>query len=121
MNFLGTFGLLVLAALLTACGGASSDATPDAVPELKLVGTAAAEEAFAAATVSVKCSGGIGQVVTADDGTGALNLRGASLPCFIQASAGRRVYRSMLAGSGAGQYRINATPLTELMNFHLPT
>lgn len=102
---------LLAAAALAACGGGST--LPP--PSLDLQGTAAAEAALSGATVAVKCVSGTAQTVTASDGTFVLSMPSGSLPCMIEVSGGGRVYRSAVAGSGSGAYRVNASPLTELV------
>jgi alpha-tubulin suppressor-like RCC1 family protein len=97
--------------VMAACGGGSSP-TSDS---LDLQGTASAEAALAGAPVSVRCASGPAQGITTGDGSFALSIRSGALPCMIQVSSGGRVYRSILLGSGRGSFRVNASPLTELV------
>lgn len=105
------FAAVSATCVLAACGGGPSP-TSDS---LDLQGTASAEAALAGAPISVKCASGPAQGITAGDGTFALSIRSGTLPCMIQVSSGGRVYRSILLGSGAGSFRVNASPLTELV------
>lgn len=102
---------LLVVALVAACGGGSSPQGPS----LELQGTASAEVAMSGATVAVKCVTGSAQTTTATDGSWAVSLTSATLPCVVQVSGGGRTYRSAVWGSGPGNYRVNASPLTELV------
>jgi alpha-tubulin suppressor-like RCC1 family protein len=97
--------------VLAACGG---DSTPTS-DSLDLQGTASAEVALVGAPISVRCASGPAQGITAGDGTFALSIRSGVLPCMIQVSSGGRVYRSIVLGNGTGSFRVNASPLTELV------
>ncbi len=105
----------VAACILTACGGGGSSPAGISADDLVLVGTAAAEVALSSAAVAVKCATGQSQAITASDGSFSVTLRSGGLPCMLEVSGGGRVYRSVATGSGAGTYRINASPLTELV------
>lgn len=107
--------MLATAFVLAACGGGSSPATEVPADDLNLVGTASAETALAGATVAVRCAAGQAQTVTASDGSFAVSLRSAVLPCMVEVGSGGRLFRSLVTGPGPGTYRVNAGPLTELM------
>lgn len=106
---------LALVVGLAACGGGSSSPEEPLLESLNLAGTASAETAMSGAGVSVKCASGPTQTITAGDGTFSLSIRSGALPCMIEVSSGGRVFRSLVAGSGTGTYRVNASPLTELV------
>lgn len=111
--------LAAAASLLAACGGGGSATTapaPAPAPKsLSLSGTAAVGLALAQASVQAKCAGGAGTATTASDGSFALQLAGASLPCVLRVSAadGLRLH-SLALGTGE-QALANITPLTELL------
>ncbi len=113
-NLLRGVVAVVAAGLLAACGGGSSDPAPLASDGLNLVGTAGSEAAMSGAAVSVKCASGPAQTITAADGTFSVTVPTGTLPCMIEVSGGGRVFRSIVVGTSAGTYRINANPLTEL-------
>lgn len=107
--------MTVVACILTACGGGGSSPVESFADDLNLVGTAAADVALSSAAVSVKCATGQSQTITSGDGSFSITLRSGGLPCMLEVSGSGRVYRSAVAGSGAGTYRVNANPLTELV------
>ena len=108
--------LLATLLLLAGCGGGSSS-TPAAPTNLVLNGTAAKGLALTGATVAVKCASGTGTATTAMDGSYSVSITSGSLPCAIEVtgSGGSPVYHSAVAGTGAGPFTVNASPLTELV------
>lgn len=109
------FALAGSLALLTACGGGGSAAEGPGASPLALKGTAAVGSAVAHASVVVKCLGAVGQTTTAPDGSYALQLPGASLPCVLRVNDGQgRVLHSVAQDSSRSTVA-NITPLTDLL------
>jgi hypothetical protein len=70
---------------------------------------------LAGATITARCANGSGQALSNAVGAFELRIAGASLPCVLRADGadGSRFHAALPAGSGAGPFRVNLTPLTE--------
>jgi hypothetical protein len=118
-------GLIVsmLSVFLAGCGGGSSSgvsSTP--VETLTLVGTVATGTAVSGATVSAKCRSGAGNATTVNDGTYAMTINAASLPCVLQATIPGRsdtLHSVAVENGSVTTARSNLTPLTELLTARL--
>lgn len=112
-------GVMFLAVALTACGGGgggdASAPAPAAAP-LVLSGTAVKGAPIAGAPVDVKCATGSASATTGADGRFALSVPDGALPCALRVPAGdgSSLY-SAVAGSGAGPFTVNISPLTQLV------
>ncbi|TFW10112.1 hypothetical protein E4K72_02480 [Oxalobacteraceae bacterium OM1] len=102
---------------LAACGGSVTVDGGSAPPApLTLTGTVATGKAVAAATVKAVCLAGNGAAVSAADGTYAITMPNAALPCAIEASIPGSTDKLHALAYGSGStLRANLTPLTELL------
>lgn len=103
---------LMLASLITACGGGGGDGDGAS----KLSGTAATGAPIVGATVNVTCAGGSALTgTTGSDGTWEVTLSDQTLPCAVQISGGDlaedETYHSIAFTVGT----VNITPLTDLI------
>jgi hypothetical protein len=127
MKLTMTAGAAVL--LVAACGGGSGGGSGGVVPpasvtpSVQLSGTAAVGLALSNSPVQVKCSTGAGSTTTLADGTYAINLEGAVLPCIVQVvgtvgEATVTLHSVAEAGTVTGSNTAavaNVTPLSEMV------
>jgi hypothetical protein len=110
---------LILATMLTACGGSSTTASgnpPPAPPALSLSGTAATGAPFAGAEISIfdKTNTKVGSGRTESNGSYAITLSaGATAPFVLQAVRDDLTLVSIAADSSSST--INITPITNLI------
>ena len=117
---------LVLAGLLSACGGGggSSDPvtpTPVVPTTLTLTGTAAIGAALASRPVDAKCATGAtaAPVTTGADGQFTVSISGGALPCVLRVTAADgSVLHSVATGSG-NTATAHITTASELVMAHL--
>ena len=105
-------------AVLTACGGGSTEpAAPVTPSSVTIGGTAAKGLALAGATVSVKCATGTGTATTEANGSYSLTITGAALPCALRVVGTEgSTFHSLLSGAAStGSFTANLTPLTDLL------
>lgn len=105
-------------AVLTACGGGSTEpAAPVTPSSVTIGGTAAKGLALAGATVSVKCATGTGTATTAANGSYSLTITGAALPCALRVvgTEGSTFHSLLSGGASTGSFTANLTPLTDLL------
>ena len=116
---------LSTAVLLGGCGGGSSSPAPTPAPTppvasfvgVTLTGTAATGAALAGAKVEAKCGTVTGTATSAADGSYALKIDNAALPCLLRATSAdaATVLHSVAEGTGAAAATANITPVSELV------
>ena len=116
---------LVLAGLLSACGGGGSSdpvtPTPVVPATLTLTGTAATGAALGNRPVDAKCATGASAApaTTGADGKFTVSISGGALPCVLRVTASDgSVLHSVAAGSG-NSATVNITTASELVLAHL--
>ena len=124
MRHLSLVIALASAGLLVACGGGSSDNTPDTgtgtTSSITLTGVVAKGAALAGASVTAKCATGstATPATTSSTGNYTITIPSGALPCVLEAVAsaadGGMVLHSV-AAAGATTTTANITPLTELL------
>ncbi len=107
---------LVLAAVLSACGG-GGDVPAAATAAATISGTAATGAAIASGAVTLKCVGGTSSgATTGADGRFSIDVSGVTLPCVVRvtykdASGATQSLHSLATAAG----NVNITPFTEMM------
>jgi hypothetical protein len=105
----------MLGALLSACGGGSSDQPAAGPTPLALSGVAATGAAIAGQTVEAKCSTGTGTATSNADGSYTISVTGGVLPCVLKITpaSGPALY-SVATGTGSTA-TANISPVTQLV------
>ncbi len=108
---------LVLAAVLSACGGVGDVASAPAAGAATISGTAATGAAIAAGSVTLKCVSGTSTAATTGaDGRFSIDVSAVTLPCLVRvtykdASGATQTLHSLATAAG----NVNITPFTEMM------
>lgn len=108
---------MLLALVLSACGGgsevASVAALPAALPAASLSGVAATGAPVAGGTVTVQCAAGADAgSTTAANGAWTVDVTGRSFPCTVKVTGGSPAGTIYSFALGTGT--LNVTPLTDL-------